>query len=179
MLVLGISNSLFRKCTQPESLVELALRWIGTESPVLMLEFLTAAGVRFGEGKRPRRPNVDHVVALCENALAFEGVMVIAAIIEALRIDNHEDDELVRRLEHVQKRLKYGLLDRSAILVHELGFADRVIATDLAEILGSRATTKRRLIRIMRENQDSMTETLAAFPSYYSFVWNNVLNTGR
>ena len=178
MLVLGTSNSLFRRCTQPDSLVELALRWIGGESPVAMLEFLSSAGVRFGEGERPRHPNVDHVVDLCENALAFEGVLAVAAIIEALRLEDHEDDAVVEHLEILQKRLKYGLKEQSAILLHEVGFADRVVAAELAEVVGPRATTKSRLLRIMREKHDSIREALTDFPSYYSFVWESVLGGG-
>lgn len=175
MLVLGISNPLFRRCTQPDALLELALRWIGGDAPVAMLALLTNAEVKFGEGKHPRRPTMDHVVELCENALAFEGVLVFAAIIEALRLDDHEDDSLVERLENLQKRIKYGLQDHRAILLHEVGFADRVVATDLAKVVGPRATTKSRLLRIMRENSDSMSDVLAKFPSYFSFVWKNVL----
>ena len=177
-LVHGIANSLFRRCTMPESLVELALRWIGGESPVALLDFLSSAGVRFGDGERPRRPTVDHVVELCENALAFEGVLVVAAIIEALRLEGREDDAVVGQLEILQKRLKYGLKEQRAILLYEVGFADRVIVTELAEVVGPHATNKSRLLRIMRENQEGIGEALASFPSYYSFVWESVLRGG-
>ena len=179
MLVLGISGSLFRRCTQPSSLIEFALRWIDGESPVALLEYLSGSGVRFGNGERPRRPIMDNVVELCENALAFEGVLVIAAVIEALRLKDNEDDALVKRLEILQKRLKYGVKEPRAILLHEIGFADRVVAAELAEVVGPRATTKSRLLRIMREKQDRMAEALAGFPSYYSFVWKSVLGGSR
>jgi hypothetical protein len=175
MLVLGISNSLFRRCTQPDSLIELALRWIGGESPAALFEFLSSVSVRFGDGERPRRPTVDHVVELCENALAFEGVLVVAAIIEALRLEDHEEDAVVEQLEILQKRLKYGLKEQRAILLYEVGFADRVIAAELAEVVGPRATTKSRLLRIMREKREIVSEALAEFPAYYSFVWKSVL----
>ncbi|MEQ2006990.1 MAG: DEAD/DEAH box helicase [Limisphaerales bacterium] len=178
ILVLGISNSLFRKCTQPDSLVELTLGWIGGESPAAMLEFLTGADVRFGGGERPRRPNVDHVVELCENAVAFEGVLVVAAVIEALRLEDHEDDAAVEQLEILQKRLKYGIKEPRAVMLYELGFADRVVAAELAEVVGPRATSKSRLLRIMREEPDAIKEALADFPSYYSFVWEKVLGGG-
>lgn len=179
MLVLGISSSLFRKCTQPESLVELALRWINGDLPVALLEFLNGRGVRFGTGEHPRQASVDHVVELCENSLAFEGVLVIAGIIEALRLEGYEDNAVVEQLEILQKRLKYGLKEQRAILLHELGFADRVVAAELAEVVGPRATTKSRLLRIMRENQENIGESLAEFPSYYSFVWESVLGGER
>jgi len=83
MLQLGIKNSLFKRCTQPDALLPLAGQWIGEESPAAMLTELTKVGVRFGEGARPRYADIDHVVELCENAFAFEGVLVLAAIAEA------------------------------------------------------------------------------------------------
>ncbi len=178
MLVLGITNSLFRRCTVPLSLLDLAIRWIDGESPVALLEFLSNTDVRFGDGERPRRPTIDHVVELCENALAFEGVLVLAAIIEALRLEGHGDENVVQQLEILQKRLKYGLNEYRAIMLHEIGFADRVVASELATVVGPRATTKRRLLRIMRERRDSMVETLAEFPTYYTFVWESVLGGG-
>lgn len=175
MLAVGISNSRFRKCSQPKSLVELALRWIRGDSPVRLLKFLVSADVRFGGGDRPRRPNLDHVVELCENALGFEGVMVLAAIIEALRLEDHGDDAVVGQLEILQKRLKYGLATQTAIVLHEIGFADRVVASDLADVVGAGGSSKCRLLQIMQERQGDIDDALAGFPSYYSFVWKSVL----
>jgi hypothetical protein len=56
-----------------------------------------------------------------------------------------------------------------------LGFADRVLAAELAEVVGSGATTKRRLRRLISEQRDRMLGVLEDFPAYYTFVWESVL----
>lgn len=173
-----ISSSLFRKCTKPKSLLQLALRWIEGESPIILLEFLISVDVKFGDGERPRRPTIDHVVELCDNALAFEGVLIVAAIIESLRLEDQGDASVIEQLERLQKRLKYGLKEQSEITLHELGFADRVVATELANLLGRNFTTKAKLLRSMRNQSDRVEVKLAEYPAYFSFVWKHVLNDG-
>ena len=64
-------------------------------------------------------------------------------------------------------------------MLYEAGFADRMVAAELAEVVGSQVTNKSRLLRIMREKDDSVRDTLAAFPLYYSFVWERVMRGGR
>ncbi|MBI5382230.1 MAG: DEAD/DEAH box helicase [Opitutae bacterium] len=179
MLTLGITNHLFHKATIPVTMLELAKRWISGDSPETMLSNLRNVGVRFGHGQRPRYPDIDHVVDLCENAFGFEGVLVIAAITEALRFDGHEDAPILDRLLHLQKRLKYGAKTRQAVILHEAGFADRVVADELAEIAGPRAITKSRMRIILRSQHARVENVLAMFPSYYSFVWDKVLRGGR
>jgi hypothetical protein len=42
---------------------------------------------------------VDHVVELSEDEVAFEDVLVVAAIIEALQLESHDHDSVVEQFE--------------------------------------------------------------------------------
>lgn len=179
MLQLAIKNPLFNRCTQPAALLPLATQWIDEISPVTMLAFLTDAKVRFGDGSRPRYADLDHVVELCENALAFEGVLALAAIAEALILEGHEDTNLVDRINHLQKRLKYGLKSSAAITLYEIGFADRVVAGDMVEELGLTSGIRGKLLEKLRGQRDEVDAVLKKFPSYFDFVWRGVLRRGR
>ncbi len=64
--------------------------------------------MRFGEGSRPRRPHIDHVMDICENALAFGGVLGLAAVCECCGMESI-DQAFIDRITALQKRLKYGL----------------------------------------------------------------------
>lgn len=176
ILLTGITNSTFDKFSKPELLPDLGCRWIEEETPAELLAFLKAAGVRIGHGKRPLHPNFDHIVDLCENAFAYEGVLVMAAIIESLRMNGLEDAPLMERLLHLQKRLKYGLKTASAIALHELGFADRVVASDIAALLPRETSNKAQIRRMLDSNQAEVRATLAEFPSYYTFAWETVVS---
>jgi superfamily II DNA/RNA helicase len=179
ILQLSIKNSLFNRCTQPKALLPLAGQWIDEQSPATMLAALTQAGVRFGEGFRPRYADIDHVVELCENAFAFEGVLVLAAVAEALNLDGFKDTGLVERIGHLQKRIKYGVKSAAAITLHEIGFADRVVAGELVNTLGLITGNRARLRHEMRARADEVEQVLQQFPAYYLFVWQSVLRGGR
>ena len=43
--------------------------------------------------------------------------------------------ELTAQFKQFQKQIKYGLNDDKAICVYELGFADRIVAKEIAAIL--------------------------------------------
>jgi POLQ-like helicase len=178
ILRLEITNSLFSRCTKPHLLVEVAAKWIEETTPAAILIFLNESDMRFGEGERPRRAQIDHVVELCENALAFEGVLVLCAVCESLRLAQVSDDSIIDRIGHLQKRLKYGLKTATAIALHELGFADRAVASDLAALLVIETNNRRTLRQQLRLRRESAERLVAEFPAYFGFVLNNVLNGG-
>lgn len=175
----SITHSLFKRCTKPDSMLDLAQQWIDEATPITMLGLLTQAGVRFGEGQQPRYADIDHVVELCENAFAFEGVLIFAAIAEALRLGEPSAEMLIERVEHLQKRLKYGAKTATAITLHELGFVDRIVAREIADILVLDTSSRRRLRRVLRFRKEEIEALLEGFPSYYSFIWGSVLRRGR
>lgn len=175
----SITHSLFQRCTKPDCLPGLAQRWIDEETPVAMLGYFTKAGVRFGEGQQPRYADIDHVIDLCENAFAFESVLVLTAIAEGLRLNGEEYDDLIDRINHLQKRLKYGAKSATAITLHELGFVDRLLAREMADVLLVETSSRKRLRRFLRLRHEEIEAVLEEFPSYYSFVWRRVLRRGK
>lgn len=170
MLAGTMRSNLVRRCTKPGALPEFARRWMNGEAPITLLAFLAEEGVRFGD----RYATIDHVVELCENALAFDGVLALSAIIETMRLEGHDGRPVIERLEVLQKRLKYGLRETTAIALHEIGFADRAVATALAQMLGT-GLGRNRVLRRLRRRSDAVFEVLEDFPSYYTFVGNNLL----
>lgn len=175
MLQGGIHHPTFLKCSKPEVLPELATRWMNEESPATLLEFVTKSGLKIGLGQRPRRPDFDHIVDLCENALAYEGVLVLTAVIESLHTNGLKEAKITTRLLHLQKRIKYGLKSATAITLHEMGFADRVVASDIAMILARDTSSRKRVRQLLRFRADRVEILLTQYPSYYTFVWTTVV----
>ena len=179
MLLRGINHPTFLKCSKPEVLPEFAVRWMNEESPATLLEFATKSGLKIGLGEKPRRPDFDHVVDLCENALAYEGVLVLTAVIESLDSNGLKEAPITERILHLQKRIKYGLKTATAIALHEMGFADRAIASDIATILVRDTSSRKRIRQLLRFRANEVEALLAQFPSYYSFVWTTVVRGRR
>lgn len=166
-----VTSSTFRKCTKQDLLVDVALMWIDDIPEYKIFNYLTQKGVRFGMGVRPFYATIDHVMELCENVLAYEGTLVIAALIESIRLESLKNEALIDRLEILQKRLKYGVSSRSAILLHEMGLMDRVLANELVDIAGRNFKSRDRLVSGLKEHAEETEACLKRFPSYYTYIW--------
>lgn len=164
-LIENIKNSAFRTCRPQAVLFDIAKSWIAGERFNDLLKRLTAIKARFGLGLRPRKPKIDHTVELCENALGFEGALVIGAITEFCR-SSSSDETLIKNLSHLQKRVRYGLNSIAAITFYELGFADRVISTELSSLfpeVASRSTA----IDALSVGKSTARNLLTQYPAYF------------
>jgi hypothetical protein len=168
-LLQHIRHRTFTRITPASSLKSLATQWIQGAPFHALLKILTAANARIDTGLRPRKPQLDHVVDICENAFAYDGMLVIGAVTELTRLHFPQNKALLESLQTLQKRLKYGLATPAAIALYEIGFADRVLASDLATVVGaveSRAAAK----QAIRHHEGAIREVLPQYPSYFSDI---------
>ncbi|MDD5610766.1 MAG: DEAD/DEAH box helicase [Candidatus Omnitrophica bacterium] len=174
VLVQHIQNLTFRRCDKAQALKELAFQWIQGVPFCELFKILTEANCKIGHGKRPRNPQIEYVVDICENALSYDGMLLVGAITEFCKLIHSEKEDLIENLQWLQKRLKYGLSSPAAISLYELGFADQVIATDLSSVIGT-AFSRREAIKEIRKNEDKVRELLNNYPRYFNQLLNNLL----
>ena len=159
----------FARTNPTASLETLAAQWIEGAPFHHLLNTLKAANARIGTGLRPRKPQLDHVVDICENAFAYDGMLILGAVTELTRLHFPHNKALLEDLQILQKRLKYGVATRAAITLHELGFADRALASELAPLVGavgSRAAAR----QAIRHHENAIRQALAQYPSYFSDI---------
>ena len=171
----NIFNQSFKKCSIPLSMKELALAWLEGKPFHELLTQLSNSGARLGLGDKPRHYREDHIVDICENGLAYEGILVLGALIEllpSLPIENVE--LLIPTLQHLQKRLKYGLPNQHAIVLYELGFADRVISIEMSPIFLEIAPEKSATILMLKARREEVFAILDKYPAYFRQVYKNV-----
>ena len=121
------------------------------------------------------KPQIEHIIDICENGIAFDGVLVIAAIIEFIDfVQSAETERLVLKLSELQKRLKYGLPTMTAVGIYELGFADRVVSQDVSIIAGEVNLEKHSIVQNLKSNQKRVKEILDKYPSYFIERLNNL-----
>jgi hypothetical protein len=166
----GIENSTFRRIDKPESMFEAARSWIAGRSFGTILEELAEGGVRLLWGDRRRNLTVEHVVEICEGAFGYDGALRIGAIADLLAAQATVDDDrqaLIQRLGELHKRFKYGLPQTSAVALFECGFADRVVAQHMANIVGRLPVTRSGAIERLRESPQAVWTSLGAYPKYF------------
>ena len=171
----NIHNQSFRKCSIPSALHTLAFAWLEGNPFHVLLDQITASGARLGFGERPRYYREDHIVDICENGFAFEGILVLGALIEllpSLPIENVE--LLIPTLQHLQKRLKYGLPSNHSIVLYEIGFADRVIAIELSPMMQEISPEKNALIVMLKAKREEVFAILDKYPAYFREAYKNI-----
>jgi len=172
----SIGNTTFRKCDKLEMLFDVAMLWISGVSFFQIFEYLESGKVKLIAGTQRRELKIDHVVDICENAFAYDGALTIGAIADlvASRADE-ADEELVQRMNELHRRFKYGLPPSSAIPLYECGFADRVVAGALSNVIGVEPSNRSRTIRTLREKEVVIRVALKAYPSYFDAVLTGLL----
>jgi len=163
-----INNRVFKKFEKPVVLREIVKEWIAGKPFSDLLGIIRKRKVKMIWGSRRRDFKIDHVIEICEGALAYDGGLLISALCEFVEsLDQEETSDLVKRLQLFQKRLKYGLPTKTTIVLYELGFSDRVIAQDLARSLNLSATQKKDVVNELKRNRDVAIATIEKYPIYF------------
>ena len=171
-----IENKTFKKCDSPEVLKILAFKWINGCPFYELLELFVAEDARIVAGTRKRKFKIDHIIDICENALSYNGTLIIGAITEVIGlIQDEESVDLIKNLQALQKMLKYGLPTLLDIILYEMGFSDRVIAMELSSAVDGSRTHRNAVVRRIKKNIDTVSELLNKYPSYYVNVLNDVV----
>ena len=176
LLIRHINSGVFTKFDKPEMLKETAHGWISGKPFSELLKIIRKRRAKMIWGTRRREFKIDHVVDVCEGALAYDGALVVGAVCEFIEtIDQDGTGDLLNRLQLFQKRLKYGLPTETTIALYELGFSDRVIAQDLASSLSLDATQKKDLVKALKKDQDGARAIIKKYPSYFQKRMNELL----
>ena len=110
---------------------------------------------------------------LCENALGFDGALVIGAVTEFCR-NSSSDETLIKNLSQLQKRVRYGLNSIAAIIFYELGFADRVISTELSGLF-SEVASRSTAIDALSIGQSTARNLMTQYPAYFTALLQDLL----
>jgi hypothetical protein len=170
-----ISMDNFRKWQPIESLSTFAHAWLNGDSFGKIHEIMMQAGARVGLGERPRKPTIEHIVEIGESGFGFDGAHALAGIIEMYSLLRpNAETETVGILEGLHKRFKYGLPSQAAVILYEMGFADRVIAMGLGSAIGS-VSSKSAGKRTLRSRRNVASALLQQYPSYFGDIFERVI----
>lgn len=168
LLTQHINDGIFTKFDKPKVLEEIAHGWIAGKPFSDLLKIIRKREAKMIWGTRRREFKIDHVVDVCEGALAYHGALVVGAVCEFIETLNQDGaGELINHLQLFQKRLKYGLPTETTIALYELGFSDRVISQDLASSLKLAVAEKNELVEALRHDRVGAKAVIANYPSYF------------
>ncbi len=163
-----INSGIFTKFDNPDVLKEIAHGWIGGKSYDDLLNIIIKHETKMIWGTQRRELTIEHLVDVCEGALAYNGALLIGALCEFVKTLNQDNDRnLMNHLQLFQKRLKYGLPNETTIVFYELGFFDRVISQDVVASLSLSATQKKELVKALKQDKEGAALVIKKYPSYF------------
>ena len=157
-----------KRCSLPEALQDMAHQWLEGEPFYRMSEYLNSVDAAVETLHRRFAYKLEQVVDICQNSLAFEATLVLSAATEWIGALDGDNIELVRRLERLQKSLRYGVPWGSPVVLYELGFSDRVIAQLLGGLVGQLVAERQEVVARLRARSEDATAELSSYPSYFS-----------
>lgn len=175
VLYSNIRNKIFTRFETEEHLNVLTIAWMNGEPYYQIFERLNELDARITAGTQRRRLKLEHVIEVCDNALSYDGTLVIGAINEFILSNNgKEDSDLSERVSLFQKRLKYGLPNQTDIAIYELGFSDRTLAMSLSALIEFPNSYKQNMIRNLQQHYDTVMNLLNRYPTYFTSVIENL-----
>jgi POLQ-like helicase len=101
----NIHNRNFIKCNQSESLIRMAISWLEGNTFHYIFQELETSGAKRIAGSHLWNYKIEDTVDICENGFAYEGILLLGALIELIPVLKSEDTNLlVDRIKYLQKR---------------------------------------------------------------------------
>lgn len=173
-----IRNKSFNKFNKPDILLEMVKKWVSGRSFSEIYQFSKDNDCKLGYGTRPRKIKIENIVDIFEGGIAYDASLFVSILAEFTNLLERNDKiKLFNILQFFQKHLKYGLPTKTAIALYEMGFADRVIAQDLALSLGLISIEKQKIIEELKKNKEKSQEVMAKYPSYFQNEMQKILNS--
>jgi POLQ-like helicase len=176
ILTKNILNTVFKKCDKPDLLKTIAVDWLRGRPYSQLFEIILSSGAKIIAGSTTRSFRLEHVVEICDNGVAYEGALFVGAFCDYLQlIPKNGVDQLLLRLQNLQKQMKYGLSSPIAIILYELGFSDRVICSVLSPIFEDVTLDRDSILAALRTRRDQVFDVLNPYPSYFFEVYRNLM----
>jgi POLQ-like helicase len=172
LLTQRISNEIFGKFESNDDLYEVAKQWLKGTPYHEIHAYLVAKEVRYLAGSQRRRVTLEHVIEIC-GALAYDGTLALGAVREFVIVTLGEQgarDSLQTRLGDLQKKLKYGVATIQAAIIYEIGFTDRIIASELATLLDITIRSRSGIADAVLRRNEEIRNFLSIYPSYFTDV---------
>ena len=154
------SSSSIRSLSSTDFLPDALADWVAGRPYHHIHQRMTALDIRVSGD----RATVEDAVALCEGAFAYDLAMITASLADLVE---GTDEVLFAGVSKLEKQIKHGLTDPSALAFTEAGFADRVVANFLSVLWNG--VRDREGVRAACRHQATIS-ALQAFPSYFSAV---------
>ena len=163
-LLVTLYARLFKPKLTEDELLILCQEWIKGTMPLAML---SASSLK----------DIDQLMGTCHSTISFEMSFLVGNIVDLLpEMDDETASELNATLSLIQRKLKYGVPNLTAISICESLFWERHIASGIADIIRNTSISSSDLRAYLILNKDKIGDYLESFPSYFIDRFRTVIS---
>jgi len=176
MLVSQSSTSCNKYICDNGLILHLVRLWIEGSAYTKILSQAEKNKLKIKHGTSTRKPNIFDIVAICDSVFSYRWSMIIGDVIELLNLFSFDGKPLIQsRLSMLQKYCKYGLANGAAIALYEIGFADRIVASEIAHHLRIEEDDRERIINQLRMKGHLLVECVSQYPLFFRQIAQSLL----
>lgn len=127
------------------------------------------------DGKTPVEINneesigITEVESICTKRISYELNFLIGNICDLIVVDEEDEEQIDPRniLTLLQKKIKYGVPNMTAISVCESIFNDRLLAIEIAQILSDENIGTDKILNMLKVHSEEIFSCLDYYPEYF------------
>lgn len=121
------------------------------------------------EGWDCRTIGIAEVESLCNKRISYEMNFLIGNICDLIEVDGENEEQVDQRniLTLLQKKVKYGVPNMTAISICESVFNDRLLAIELAQILSDANIGTDKILNMLKAHSEEIFSCLDSYPEYF------------
>lgn len=138
-----------------EHMQSICQKWIDGKTPV---EISTEESIGIAE-----------VESICTKRISYELNFLIGNICDLIAVDEEEEEQINPRniLTLLQKKIKYGVPNMTAISVCESIFNDRLLAIEIAQFLSDENIGTDKIINMLKVHSEEIFGCIDYYPEYF------------
>mgnify|MGYP001024765384 FL=1 len=112
---------------------------------------------------------IAEVESLCNKRISYEMNFLIGNICDLIEVDGENEEQVDQRniLTLLQKKVKYGVPNMTAISICESVFNDRLLAIELAQILSDANIGTDKILNMLKAHSEEIFSCLDSYPKYF------------
>lgn len=170
-LLLESENANVSKYVNKELLSDIALDWIRGKTYFEIEQQCIEKGIRLLKRGIAKAMTLQDVIDFCDGFLGYDCTLILAAVIENIEY-YCENDNVKKILKLLCKKMKYGLATQTSIILYEIGFNNRIIATEMANVLDEQYVvgSRKDILNLLKRDdsvRQNIDDILQKYPSYF------------
>lgn len=110
---------------------------------------------------------------ICSKDISYNFSFLLGNLIDIIK-SYYENESLIDKLNFEQKRIKYGLSNIIETCLYEIGFADRLIVKELAQLFNN-CSSKEEVELAIVEKYEDVKKILEHYPNYFIMKLNSLV----